>query len=77
VSNRTVTIAITGMHCASCGILVDDCMEDVDGVLSSQTDLKSGRCVAIVTDEVNDAALLAAVAEAGYAGTVEQEARAQ
>jgi copper chaperone CopZ len=70
MGNRTVTIEIAGMHCASCGILVDDCMEDVDGVVSSQTDLRSGRCVAVVSDTVSDDAVLGAVAEAGYVGTV-------
>lgn len=67
---RTVTVEITGMHCASCGILVDDCMEDVDGVLTAQTDLRSGRCVAVVADTVTDAEVLAAVVEAGYTGTI-------
>ncbi len=70
MGNRTVTIEIAGMHCASCGILVDDCMEDVDGVVSSQTDLRSGRCVAVVADTVSDDAVLGAVTEAGYVGTV-------
>ena len=70
MSNRTVTIDIAGMHCASCGILVDDCMEDLDGVVSSQTDLKSGRCVAVVQDTVSDAEILAAVHEAGYTGAI-------
>jgi Cu+-exporting ATPase len=70
MSTRTLTVEITGMHCASCGILVDDCLEDVDGVVSSQTSVKSGQCVAVVTDFVSDADVLAAVVEAGYTGTV-------
>jgi copper chaperone CopZ len=70
MSNRTITIAIDGMHCASCGILVDDCMEDLDGVVSSQTDLRSGRCVTVVDESVSDGELLAAVVEAGYTGTI-------
>jgi copper chaperone len=74
MSNRTITLEIAGMHCASCGILVDDCMEDVDGVVSSRTDLRSGRCVAVVTDGVSDVDVLAAVAEAGYTGTILQSA---
>ena len=70
MSTRTVTVEITGMHCASCGILVDDCLEDVDGVVSSQTSIKSGQCVAVVTDAVTDDDVLAAVVEAGYTGTI-------
>ena len=67
---RTVTVEITGMHCASCGILVDDCLEDVEGVVTSQTSTKTNRCVAVVTEGVSDADVLAAVVEAGYAGAV-------
>ena len=70
MSNRTITLEITGMHCASCGILVDDCMEDVDGAVSSHTELKSGRCVTVVADSVTDSTVLAAVEEAGYTATI-------
>jgi copper chaperone len=70
MSTRTVTVEITGMHCASCGILVDDCLEDVDGVVTSQTSAKTGQCVAVVTDAVADDDVLAAVVEAGYTGTI-------
>ncbi len=68
--NRTVEIEITGMHCASCSILVDDCVEDVPGVVSSRTNLKSGRCAVVAAEAVTDAQLLAAVVEAGYVGVV-------
>jgi len=70
MSERTVTLEIDGMHCASCSLLVDDCMEDVDGVVSSRTDLKSKQCVAVVDESVDVEALLAAVVEAGYTATV-------
>ncbi len=69
-ATRTVTVEITGMHCASCGILVDDCLEDVEGVVTSRTSTRTNRCVAVVTDTVTDVAVLAAVTEAGYTGTV-------
>jgi copper chaperone CopZ len=70
VAERTVTLEITGMHCASCGLLVDDCMEDVDGVISSRTDLRSKKCTAVVSDDVADDVLLAAVEEAGYTAII-------
>ncbi len=70
MSNRTVTIEIAGMHCPSCTILVDDCLEDVDGVVSSTTDLRTGCCTAVVGDSVSDADVLMAVTEAGYTGSV-------
>lgn len=67
---REVTITVVGMHCASCGLLVDDCMLDVAGVSSSRTDTKSGLCVVQAQEAVDDATLLAAVVEAGYSGTI-------
>ena len=70
MAERTVTLEIVGMHCASCGLLVDDCMEDVDGVVSSRTDLRSKKSTVVVADEVSDDVLLAAVAEAGYTATI-------
>jgi copper chaperone CopZ len=70
MSERTVTLEIDGMHCASCSLLVDDSMEDVDGVVSSRTDLKSKQCVAVIDESVGVEALLAAVVEAGYTATV-------
>ena len=70
MTQRTLEIDIAGMHCASCSILVDDCVEDVPGVLSSRTNLKSGRCVAVVNESVTDDQVLAAVVEAGYTGLV-------
>jgi Cu+-exporting ATPase len=70
MSTRTITVEVTGMHCASCGILVDDCLEDLAGVVTSETSTRTGLCVAVVEDVVTDADVLAAVEEAGYTGTV-------
>lgn len=67
---RDVTIEVSGMHCASCGLLVDDCMLDVEGVQESVTDTRSGICNVRVDDGVDDATLLAAVKEAGYTGVI-------
>jgi copper chaperone CopZ len=70
MSQHTITLEIEGMHCASCSLLVDDCMEDVDGVVSSRTSLKTKQCVAVVDESVPVEALLAAVAEAGYTAKI-------
>jgi copper chaperone CopZ len=45
-------------------------MEDVDGVVSSRTDLRSKKSTVVVADEVSDDVLLAAVSEAGYTATI-------
>ena len=70
---RTVTFAITGMHCASCGLLIDDCLLDVEGVADARTNLKTERTVVRADDTVGDAELLAAIAEAGYVGTLQHD----
>lgn len=68
MATRTHTFEVSGMHCASCGLLVDDCVEDLDGVVTSTTDVRSGRCVVVADAGVSEAAILGAVAEAGYTG---------
>lgn len=35
-----VTLLVTGMHCASCGLLIDETLEELPGVISSSTDLR-------------------------------------
>ena len=62
---------ITGMHCASCGLLVDDTLEDIPGIASSSTDARSG--VAVIDVEpgsvIGDAAVVAAITSLGYVAT--------
>lgn len=65
---RTVSFDVEGMHCPSCGLLIDDCLMDVDGVQFARTDLKGNRTVVTAEDSVSDQALLDAIAEAGYSG---------
>lgn len=36
----TTMVAVTGMHCASCGMLIDETLEDLPGVVSASTDLR-------------------------------------
>jgi copper chaperone CopZ len=68
------TFAVDGMHCASCSMLIDDALKDVDGVIASTTslrkrrtkvDLDPARCS---TDDV-----ITAITGAGYAARLEQK----
>lgn len=70
----TVTYAfqVEGMHCASCGLLIDDALEDLDGVKRAQTSVRS--CISTV--ELDPARctpddILAAVAALGYTATMQ------
>ena len=33
-------LVVTGMHCASCSLLIDETLEELPGVVSSSTDLR-------------------------------------
>ncbi len=70
------TLNVTGMHCASCGLLVDHELEALDGVTRATTDARRG-----ITTGVYDPALvgvddlLTAVSSAGYSATPAREER--
>lgn len=67
-----LTFAVTGMHCASCGILVDEAVEELAGVEQSQTDSRRG--VTIVRADLSATsvrAIEAVIAALGYVVTPE------
>ncbi|OZM70686.1 heavy metal transporter [Amycolatopsis antarctica] len=37
------TLHVTGMHCGSCALLIDDTLDDLPGVLNTQTSRKHHR----------------------------------
>ncbi len=59
---------ITGMHCASCGLLVDDTLEDIPGIASSSTDARSGSAVIDLEPgaTVEDDIVITAITSLGY-----------
>ena len=63
----TSTYTVTGMTCGHCVASVTEEVSEVAGVQDVEVDLESGRMV--VTGEADDAAVRAAVEEAGYAVT--------
>lgn len=64
----SVALAVGGMHCASCGLLIDDVVEDLVGVEWSETDSRRGRTVVRADMAATSVAeIVAAIAEAGYA----------
>ena len=66
--SSALVFAVEGMHCASCGLLIDDLVEELSGVASSTTHVPSGRTVVACANgaAVDPAAVAAAIAEAGY-----------
>ncbi|MCX4632436.1 heavy metal-associated domain-containing protein [Streptomyces sp. NBC_01443] len=61
--------AVTGMHCNSCGLLIDDEIEELPGVTSSTTDFRKERTVVELTGPIPAERIVAAIAEACYSGT--------
>lgn len=57
---------VTGMHCNSCGLLIDDEVEELPGVTASTTNPRSGRTVIEADATVDPADIIAAIAQAGY-----------
>lgn len=63
----TIVLAITGMHCASCGMLIDEAVEDLPGVRESRTDMKAERTtVELDGTGAGPAEVVAAIEAEGY-----------
>ncbi len=68
MSATTRRYRVTGMHCASCGLLVDDELEDLPGVRRSETGSSAGTVVLVVEDAgaPSDSEVVATVEVLGY-----------
>ncbi|WP_327432908.1 heavy-metal-associated domain-containing protein [Streptomyces sp. NBC_01236] len=66
-SGPQVVLQVEGMHCSSCGLLIDDELEEIPGVRSASTDVRTGRTTIRLEDgaAVDTAVLVAAVKQAG------------
>ncbi|HEY7346362.1 MAG TPA: heavy-metal-associated domain-containing protein [Gaiella sp.] len=62
---ETRTYAVPGMHCAHCEAAVTEELEGVSGVAAVDVDLGTKR-VTVRGDALDDAAIVAAIDEAGY-----------
>lgn len=62
----TYTLRVEGMHCGSCAVLIDDALEDVPGVRSTQTSVKTGRSIVEAESACGPDEIIAAIQELGY-----------
>jgi copper chaperone CopZ len=62
---ETRIYAVPGMHCAPCETAVTEELEGVPGVAAVDVDLETKR-VTVRGEALDDAALVAAIDEAGY-----------
>jgi copper chaperone len=67
MNSTTHTFTVTGMHCGSCGLLIDEALEEIPGVHRAQTSMRAGRTIVDADPAVVDPAMLITVIEsAGY-----------
>lgn len=60
-------LAVTGMHCSSCGMLIDEAVEDLPGVRSSRTDMHAARTTVVLDGSgATPSDVVAAIEAEGY-----------
>jgi copper chaperone len=67
MADTVYVFTVSGMHCGSCGLLIDDTLEDLPGVSASRTDVKQARTTVYVDPTrcaIDD--VIGAIAVAGY-----------
>lgn len=68
----TYIFRIEGMHCGSCALLIDDTLEDLPGVASTQTSMKKRLSTVDLDATVTTPDdVVAAINELGYTATVD------
>jgi copper chaperone len=67
-NNRDVLqFEVEGMHCSNCGILIDECVEELQGVRSSRTKVRKGMTlVELEASAVPPEVIAAAISDLGY-----------
>jgi copper chaperone len=63
--SETVTYSVPAIHCEHCAVSICEEVSEVEGVADVAVDLDS-RVVKVTGHELDDAALRAAIMEAGY-----------
>lgn len=57
---------VKGMHCGSCGMLIDEAVEELAGVKSSQTDVRAGLTKVEHDATVTSEQIAGAIVHVGY-----------
>jgi P-type Cu+ transporter len=66
-SGAEVTLKISGMHCTSCALTIDDTLEEIDGVIESRTNYaKSETALVINPDKVDMNEVKEKITDLGY-----------
>lgn len=69
-SSEVLVVSVEGMHCGSCGLRIDDAVEDLTGVTRSTTSFRTGLTEVVLADGADPATVapgvVAAITSAGY-----------
>lgn len=63
---KTTHVNITGMHCASCEMLISEALTDVAGVHTAKVNAKEGTAVITHDDAISKAQLCKTIEAEGY-----------
>lgn len=73
-ADGALVLSVTGMHCASCGLTIDDAVEDVPAVSRATTSFRTGLIEVVLAEGADPGAVapevVEAIAGAGYAARV-------
>lgn len=71
-----LVLRVEGMHCGSCGLTIDDAVEEIPGVARATTSFRTGLTEVVLADGADPARVgpdaVAAVASAGYGAALQQ-----
>lgn len=67
---ETLTLKVSGMSCAACTVSIRQSLEKVPGVYSASVDFDTGKATVVANAAADTAAVLKAVATAGYKAVV-------
>ena len=69
---RRTALRVSGMTCTSCGMLIDEALEDLPGVRRAATKLRKARTVVDHDDDVTDVPeLVRTITDLGYGAAPE------
>ena len=63
--SETLTYSVPAIHCEHCAMSIREEVSEVEGVAAIEVDLES-KAVSVTGHELDDSAVRAAIAEAGY-----------
>jgi Cu+-exporting ATPase len=75
---KKISFSVSGMHCASCELLIKDELSELKSVTDVVIDHKTGKGTASIDDEkVTEEDVMNAIIKAGYKGTIDSSQTAQ